>query len=479
MTEPIRARNPRTGAVDYEVTPPDEAELDAIEARLRSAGEDWRERGVEGRLDALERWWTEVEANREALLDALAADTGRREVSELEVETIGTTIERVREQAPSVLTTDGAGQSSVPFVRIDAQLVPYPLVAVVSPWNFPLLLSGIDAIPALAAGCTVVAKPSEVTPRFVEPLRETIDAVPGLCDAFEFVPGAGDVGASLVDRADAVAFTGSVDTGRAVAARSADSLTPTFLELGGKDPAVVLASADLDRATSAVLWGATANTGQSCQSIERVYVHEDRFEAFVEQLVAKAKGVGLAYPDYGDGELGPIVSREQVATIRRHLEDAVEKGATVECGGEVETHGGGRWLRPTVLTDVDHSMAVTTDETFGPVIPVMSFDTVDEAVELANDTAYGLSGAVFAGSEEEALAVGRRIDAGAVSVNDASLTAVVQEGEKQAFGQSGLGGSRTGPEAVARFLRPKSLLVKTDSAPDPWWHDVGDPPGDG
>jgi aldehyde dehydrogenase (NAD+) len=476
VTEPIRARNPRTGAVDYEVDPPSTDELDAIESEARTAQREWWEMGVEARLDALRQWHEEIEANRSALLESLAADTGRRDVSELEIDTVGTTIERVCEQAPSVLAAEGEGESSVPFVRIDAQLVPYQLVSVVSPWNFPLLLSGIDAIPALAAGCAVVAKPSEVTPRFVEPLRETIEAVPALRDVLTFVPGDGTTGAELVDRADAVAFTGSVETGTAIATSSAETLQPAFLELGGNDPAVVLGSAAIERATSAILWGSTANSGQSCQSIERVYVHESRYDEFVERLVAKANQLDLAYPDFDDGALGPIISLEQVETIRRHLEDAVDRGATVRCGGTFETHGGGDWLRPTVLTDVDHSMAVATEETFGPVVPVMSFETVDEAVDLANDTVYGLSGAVFAGSEEEAVTVARRIDAGAISVNDASLTAMIQEGEKQAFKHSGLGGSRTGPRAIGRFLRPKTLLVKTNSAPDPWWHDVDGPP---
>lgn len=474
MSNQIRVRNPRTGATDYEISPPNDAELGSIERRVRQSQHEWRESGIDHRIDALRAWKTEIDANREELLDALTADTGRRGVSELEMKTVVDTIDRVCEQAPSVLDTDGESRSSVPFVRIDAQLVPYQLVGVVSPWNFPLLLSGIDAVPALAAGCAVIAKPSEITPRFIEPLRDTIEAVPELGDVLEFVPGAGGTGTALVDRADAVAFTGSVETGRKIAAQAAGTLKPTFLELGGKDPAVVLESADLEGATSAILWGATANSGQSCQSIERVYVHESRYEAFVDRITQKAERLDLAHPEFDSGELGPIISRDQVDTIRTHLDDAVSKGATVRCGGEIATLGGGRWLRPTVLTDVDHSMKVATEETFGPLVPIMPFQDVDEAVELANDTVYGLSGAVFAGTEAEALAVGRRLDAGAISINDASLTAILQEGEKQAFKRSGLGESRTGPKAIGRFLQPKALMVKTNTVPDPWWYETND-----
>ncbi|WP_247730340.1 aldehyde dehydrogenase family protein [Halovivax limisalsi] len=472
MTEPIEARDPRTGDVDYRVTPPTDDELDRVEQSIRTSQEGWREEGLEHRLDVLQRWKDEIEANRERLTDRVAADTGRRGISATEVDALVSMIDRVCEQAPAVLTPDPLGEASISSIRLDPELVPYPLVGVVSPWNFPLLLSAIDTVPALAAGCGVIVKPSEVTPRFVEPLRETIAAVPELDAVLEYVPGAGQTGAAVVDRADAVAFTGSVETGKKIARQAAGSVKPTFLELGGNDPAIVLAGADVDAATSAILWASTVNTGQGCQSIERVYVHEGEYDRFVDQLLEKAADVGLAYPDEDSGRLGPFISREQADIVQRQLDDAAEKGATIRHGGKIETHGGGRWLRPTVLTDVDHSMAVATEETFGPVIPVASFETADDAVELANDTVYGLSGAVFGETEAAAIDVGRRIEAGAISINDASLTAVLQEGEKQAFKQSGLGQSRFGPKGIDRFLRRKMQMVKTDAVPDPWWYDV-------
>lgn len=473
MTDTIEVRNPRTGELDYEFAPPTEEELTALTRRLRDAGREWSARDLDERLDALQEWKTAL-SDADWLVEALTADTGRRDVSAREVELVRGTIDRVCETAPAALES-AEGETSLPSVRYESQTVPYPLVGVVSPWNVPLLLALIDAIPALAAGCAVVVKPSEITPRFVDPLRETLQGIPGLAESLAFVQGAGATGAALVDRVDAVAFTGSVETGEAVATRAAESLTPAFLELGGKDPAVVLESADIERAAAAILWGATANVGQSCQAIERVYVHERHYEAFVDRLVEQASAVELAYPAFDDGELGPIISLDQVDTIRAHLDNAVDRGATVRCGGDIETLGGGRWLRPTVLTDVDHSMAVCTDETFGPVIPVIPFGTVDEAVELANDTVYGLSAAVF-GVEAEALSVGRRIDAGAISVNDAALTALVQETEKEAFGKSGLGGSRFGAGAVERFVRTKALLVNDATDPSPWWYGDGDEP---
>jgi aldehyde dehydrogenase (NAD+) len=180
--------------------------------------------------------------------------------------------------------------------------------------------------------------------------------------------------------------------------------------------------------------------------------------------------VALAVPSPADGAIGPIIAEDQIGIIADHLADAVAKGADVRCGGEIEVHGGGSYLRPTVLTGVDHSMKVMTEETFGPILPVMEVEGADEAVAMANDTVYGLSAAVFAGTDDEALSVARRLDAGGISINDAALTALVFDGEKQSFQLSGLGGSRMGPAALRRFGRRQAYLVSQATAPDPWWY---------
>jgi succinate-semialdehyde dehydrogenase / glutarate-semialdehyde dehydrogenase len=243
--------------------------------------------------------------------------------------------------------------------------------------------------------------------------------------------------------------------------------------LGGKDPAIVLASANLELATSAILWGSVVNTGQSCLSIERIYVAESIYEKFYHLLVTKAHRLQLAHPTLESGEIGPIIAEKQAAIISDHLLDAAEKGAVIHCGGKIEDLGGGWWCRPTVLTEVNHAMKVMSEETFGPIMPVMPFATVEQAINLANDSIYGLSAAVFAESETEALAVAQQIDAGAISINDAALTAIMHEGEKNAFKFSGLGGSRMGAAALKRFLHKKAFLIKTNSSKDHWWFDNG------
>ncbi|WP_341529384.1 aldehyde dehydrogenase family protein [Nostoc sp. UHCC 0302] len=469
MTKPIEVRNPRTGKFDYVIIPQPPKLLAQQCNRMRRAQVRWQQLGLEGRIDALQQWKQAILSRREQLTEALVNDTGRLSISVLEIDSFLSSIDRWCGLAPELLQ-ESARNTAIPFIALQQTSVPYPLVGVISPWNFPLLLSTIDTIPALLAGCAVIVKPSEIAPRFVAPLLAALNAIPKLRDVLTFIEGAGETGEALIECVDLVCFTGSVATGRKVAEAAAKRFIPAFLELGGKDPAIVLESANLELAISAILWGSVVNTGQSCLSIERIYVAESIFEKFYHQLVTKAYRLGLAYPTVESGEIGPIIAEKQAAIISDHLLDAVEKGAVIHCGGVIEDLGGGWWCRPTVLTQVNHTMKVMTEETFGPIMPVMPFSTVEEAVYLANDSIYGLSAAVFA-SETEALAVAHQIDAGAISINDAALTAIMHEGEKNAFKFSGLGGSRMGAAALKRFMRKKAFLIKTNATNDPWWFD--------
>ncbi len=469
MTNPIEVRNPRTGKRDHVIVPPPVNSLEQQSIRLRQAQIHWQHIGVEGRIEALKHLKQAVLSQRERLTEALVNDTGRLSISALEIDSFLSSIDRWCRLGPALLQ-ESEKSTAIPFIHLQQTSVPYPLIGVISPWNFPLLLSTIDALPALLAGCAVIVKPSEIASRFVTPLVAAIKAVPDLCDVLTFIEGGGETGAALIEYVDLVCFTGSVATGQKVVEAAAKRFIPAFLELGGKDPTIVLPSANLELATSAILWGSVVNTGQSCLSIERIYVAESIFEGFVDQLVTKAERLSLAYPTLESGEIGPIIAERQAAVISDHLLDAIAKGAVVHCGGQVENKDGGWWCRPTVLTQVNHSMKVMTEETFGPIMPVMPFSTVEEAISLANSTLYGLSAAVFA-EEQEALSVARQLNAGAISINDAGLTALIYEGEKNSFKYSGLGGSRMGAAALMRFMRKKAFLVKTNSVPDPWWFD--------
>jgi acyl-CoA reductase-like NAD-dependent aldehyde dehydrogenase len=460
----VAVRNPRTGVVDAQIDAWDRDRLAGLAARLRQAQPAWAALGAAGRARVLQAFAADVAANGQPVCAALATDTGRWRLAVNEVNALGGLVAGYSALGAALLT-ESERPSVTPGIGIRTQLVPYALVGVISPWNFPLLLSLLDAIPALMAGGAVIVKPSEVTSRFVAPLMAAVARHPELAGVLAFVTGDGETGAALIGQVDALCFTGSVATGRKVAEACARQFIPAFLELGGKDPAIVLPSADPDVAAGIVLRGSVQATGQACQSLERVYVPAGMADAFLARLVARAGAVELNHPDIHRGHIGPFIFGRQAEIVAAHLADAVAKGAKILTGGTIEHHGGGAWLRPTVITGVDHDMAVVSEETFGPVIPVMTYTDLDEAIRLANDSKYGLSAAVI-GDEAEAIAVASRLEVGAVSINDAGLTTEVYDAEKNAFRLSGMGASRMGPSGLLRFLRKRALLIQRGTAKD-------------
>lgn len=453
----ISVRNAYTGEYDYEFTQATADEVRETCARVRGGQAEWAALGVEGRIAVLQEFAAAVTENFAAIAGALKTDEARAAIAEYEVAYLTPLVERMAGDARKMLVDPAPRPAMLPGIEGSGQWVPYEVIGCIGPWNFPFLLIMVDAVPALLAGSAVVAKPSEVNPRFVEPVRAALAQVPKLARVFDFVMGPGETGAELINHVDLVVFTGSVRTGRIVGEAAARNFIPAFLELGGKDPAIVLESANIEAATSCVLRASVGATGQACQSLERIYVADSIYDEFVGKVVEKAKGVTLNIDKLEQGHLGPLIFDKQASIIQDHLDDAVAKGAKILTGGKI-IEKGGKWIEPTVLTDVNHDMKVMTEETFGPVIPIMKFKTVDEAVALANDTIYGLSGSVFAGSTEEAMAVARRMNAGAISINDGSLTAFVNDVPNEAFGFSGLGGTRFGSEGILRFVRLKSFL---------------------
>jgi succinate-semialdehyde dehydrogenase/glutarate-semialdehyde dehydrogenase len=460
-TRAIPVRNPRTGSTEFTFSAASAQEVAEKAARLRGNQKVWAARPIAERIDIMRRWVVELLAHAKAIGAADGADTGGCHTSQFTAFVAVANINGWCEDAEAVLTrAQVSGQSlTMPTVSIQSQLVPYSLVGVISPWNAPMMLSLLDAVPALFAGSAVLLKPSEVTPRFVEPLMHTVRKVPELAEVFDVVLGDGRTGQDVVANVDLICFTGSVPNGRKVAMACAERLIPCFLELGGKDPAIVTAEADIDRATTAILRGGVYATGQVCYSVERVYVHESIHDRFVEELVRKAQQVRLNDANPLDGHIGPFIFVRQPQIVESHLQDAVAKGAKILTGGVTETLGGGLYMRPTVVTDVDHSMRLMREETFGPILPVMRFRTVDEAVALANDTEFGLTASVIAGSEAEGIRIAQQVNAGSVFVQDTFLTfAKLRKIGTHSFGVSGLGGSRTGPDSIMRFLRRKAIM---------------------
>ncbi len=336
---------------------------------------------------------------------------------------------------------------------------PLGLIGVIGPWNYPLTNSFGDCIPALMAGNSVILKPSEVTPLtsllMAEGLREC-----GLPEhVLQIATGRGATGAALIEQVDMIMFTGSTRTGRKVAEAAARRLIPASLELGGKDPMIVLSDADLERAANFATYFSMQNAGQTCISIERVYVEEPVYDEFVAKVSAKVRALRVGSPDGGFGtvEVGAITFPPQMETIKDHVEDAVQKGARVLTGGQ-QAPGPGRFYEPTVLVDVDHSMKIMSEETFGPTLPIMKVADADEAVRLANDSPYGLGSSVFTRDTERGEAIARRLQAGAVNVNDAMINYTVLELPMGGAKASGLG-SRHGAGGIRKYCSQQAIVV--------------------
>jgi len=454
----MQARNPLTGVADYDFEVADASAVAAACSAVRAAQPGWAARGVDGRATVLRALAAGFARHRGALEQALQQDTGRYRIATIEAWAVDGMIEAAIANAATVFTQTAERPSMIPGISGRTQLLPYPVVGVIAPWNFPLILSMIDLIPALAAGCGVVLKPSEVTPRYVDPVRRILDEVPELRDVVRIVRGPGSTGAALIDHVDAVVCTGSVRTGRIVAEHAARRFIPAFLELGGKDPIIVTADADVAQAARIIVRAALLASGQACQSLERVYVDRRSHDALLAAIVAEARTVRLTC-DEPTGQIGPFIMARQADIVREHIEDAIARGAKLELGGRIVERGG-VWCEATVLSGVDHTMKVMREETFGPVIPVMAFDTLDQAIALANEGDYGLSANVLAGDEATAQQIAARLEAGFVSVGDCSMSSFVMDYEWEGLRLSGLGRARLGAAGVARYLRVKAIVTQ-------------------
>jgi acyl-CoA reductase-like NAD-dependent aldehyde dehydrogenase len=468
----IEVLNPATGGVIAKVPIDAPEQVAATVARVRANQPEWEAMGIEGRYHWLGKLRDWIIDNRERILDTMQAETGK-----------------VRADAASepVYITDvinfygtrGAGFIGEESVRPHSALLaskklriqyrPHPVVGIISPWNFPLILSLGDAVPALTAGAAVVIKPSEFTPLGLAELVKAWKEEIGGPDVLDCVQGIGETGGALVDAVDFVQFTGSDRTGRKVMARAAETLTPVSLELGGKDPMIVLADADLDRAANAAAWGGMMNSGQICMSVERIYVEEPAYDEFVGKLTDEVKKLRQGADDAaGPKDVGAMTSPNQTAIVEDHVNDALAAGARALVGGK-RVPGPGDYFEPTVLVDVDHSMKVMRDETFGPVVGVMKVRDSEEALRLANDSRYGLSGSVF-GERERAERVARRVECGAINVNDVLVNYFASDVPMGGWKQSGIG-TRHGEYGIKKFCRPESLVItRFGGKREPTWY---------
>ncbi|MDX6590590.1 MAG: hypothetical protein QOI84_1864, partial [Solirubrobacterales bacterium] len=311
--------------------------------------------------------------------------------------------------------------------------------------------------------------PSEFTPLGLAEVVKAWKEEIGAPDVLDCVQGIGETGGALVDAVDFVQFTGSDRTGRKVMARAAETLTPVSLELGGKDPMIVLSDADLDRAANAAAWGGMMNSGQICMAVERIYVEEPAYDEFVAKLTAEVGRLRQGADDARDPkDVGAMTSPNQTAIVEDHVNDALASGARALTGGK-RVEGPGDYFEPTVLVDVDHSMKVMRDETFGPVVGVMKAGDAEEALRLANDSRYGLSGSVF-GERARAEQIARRVECGAVNVNDVLVNYFATEVPMGGWKQSGIG-SRHGQQGIKKFCRTEALVITRFAGKrEPTWY---------
>ena len=476
QTEPesFEVRKPIDGSVLQTVPIDSPARVAEVVDRVRAAQPAWEAIGVDERARWLARWRDWLLANRERIIDIVQAETGKvRGDSGLESIYLELAANFWGEHAARYLADETPTPGLLPTKvrRLRVRYRPYPVVGVISPWNFPLILSAGDAIPALMAGAAVVIKPSEFTPlELMEVVRGWKEEV-GAPDVFDVVNGMGETGGALVDAVDFMHFTGSDRTGRIVMKRAADTLTPVSLELGGKDPAIVLRDADLERAANATTYGGFVNTGQVCMSIERVYVEEPIYDEFVAKLTDKVQALrqGADGRDYG-AEQGAMTSPKQIEIVADHVEDARAKGARILTGGR-RKDGPGDWYEPTVIADADHTMKVMTDETFGPVVGVMKVQDEQEAIRMANDSRYGLSASVFAGDTRRGERVAEQLEVGACNVNDALVNYFHLEVPMGGWKDSGIGW-RHGPTGIRKYCRTESIVTPRlpQARNEPLWY---------
>ena len=458
----IPVENPATGEILGAVANLGAGEVADLALRGRAAQPAWEALGFEGRGRVLRRCRKWLLDQGERVAGTIVAETGKTWEDALVTE-LGYTASALghwARHAPKYLA-DERVRSSSPFVlgrKLVVRYEPLGLVGVIGPWNFPLINSFGDCVPALAAGNAVILKPSEITPLTSLLMEEMLRECGAPQGVFQVATGDGETGAALVDEVDYVMFTGSTATGRTVMARAAETLTPVGLELGGKDPMIVLRDADVDRAAHAAAYYSMCNGGQVCIAIERVYVEAPVYDEFVGKVADEVRRLRQGPPTApGEVEVGAVIFPPQLELIEDHVRDAVEKGARVLVGGHARRDGG-RYFEPTVLVDVDHSMKAMTEETFGPTLPVMRVHDAEEALRLANDSPYGLAASIWTRDARRGEALARRIETGAVCVNDAMLNYFALEAPMGGRKASGLG-SRHGAGGIRKYCAQQTILT--------------------
>ena len=471
--------NPATGATLQEFACAGEAEVQAAVERARAAQPAWNARGVRARVEILREFQRRLQASKGEVARVITQEAGKPYVEALltEVMVVLDATRFLIEEAYSLLRDRAVPHGSLAMKTKAGRLVrePYGVIGIISPWNYPFSIPSTEALAALVAGNAVVVKPSEFTSLCAVELEKLLHAAGVPQDIFQVVVGDGVTGAALIDSAiDKLVFTGSVPTGKRVAQTAAARLLPVVLELGGKDPMLVLEDADLDVASSGAVWGAFVNAGQACLSVERCYVQRTVYEQFVELCAEKTRKLRVGNGMEPEVDVGPMIHERQLRMVESHVEDARARGARVVVGGKRLSEVGANFYAPTVLAEVNQDMRIMREETFGPVLPVMAFDNDEEAIRLANDSEFGLAASVWTRNRARGEALATRIHAGTVMVNDVVTCFGISEAPHGGVKASGVGRTH-GSFGLEEMVRVKYVdAEKLPGVKRVWWYGYGE-----
>ena len=460
-TEWIDIINPATEEVISQIPKGNEQDVDkAVEAAFQ-AQQAWELTPNIERGKIVRRLGDEIAKKRDIFIDLLQEEQGKDyelasgEV-DLAIDYFHYMSEWARRIEGEILPSDRPNENIFIYKK------PIGVVAGIIPWNFPVFILARKVATALVTGCTIVIKPSQQTPNTAMEFTKIIDAMDEIpAGVYNVVTGTGsEIGNALAShkKVQLITMTGSVQAGTKVMEAAAQNITKVNLELGGKAPAIVTQNADLDLAAEAITTSRLANGGQACTNAERLYVHESVAEALTEKLVKAFESKVLGNPrENKDVEVGPLISQDRLETVESMVKQAVEQGAVVAAGGERPDFESGFFYKPTILTNVSHDSDIIREEVFGPVLPITTFKTLDEAIEKANDTIYGLSSSVYTDDLNEAMRVVNEMKFGETYVNRENFEAV--QGYHAGMRQSGLGGA-DGKHGMEDFLATQVVYMQ-------------------